>query len=60
MSKFEDPFHKEWRLDDAYIREKFTDHREPRNLKDFKDMTVDELLKEKEKIEKEIFKRLGS
>lgn len=45
---------------DEYMRDKYGDFREVRNLREYKEMSVDELMKEKEKIEKEIFRRLGS
>lgn len=47
-------------LTDEYIRDKYGDFKEVRNLREYKEMSIEELMREKEKIEKELFNRLGS
>lgn len=45
---------------DAFFEEKFQDFRPRRELRDYKDMSTEELIKAQEEIRKEIFRRLGS
>jgi hypothetical protein len=47
-------------LADAYFNEKFREFRESRTLTQWKDLSVKELIKAKEEIDKEILKKLGS